>query len=50
MNTLAKNNEVYIKDASQIENITVLRDKGGAAHTSRSPHVLNQVSSHSVCV
>ncbi|KAJ8423241.1 hypothetical protein Cgig2_030094 [Carnegiea gigantea] len=40
--TLAKNNEVYIKDASQIENTTVLRDKGGVAHTSRSPHVLNQ--------
>ncbi|KAJ8429242.1 hypothetical protein Cgig2_026278 [Carnegiea gigantea] len=42
MPTLAKNNEVYIKDASQIENTTVLRYKGGAAHTSRSPHVLNQ--------
>ncbi|KAJ8427893.1 hypothetical protein Cgig2_008511 [Carnegiea gigantea] len=43
--TLAKNNEVYIKDAGQIENTTVLRDKGGAAHTSRSPHVLNQPNS-----
>ncbi|KAJ8428929.1 hypothetical protein Cgig2_001020 [Carnegiea gigantea] len=42
--TLAKNNEVYIKDTGQIENTTVLGDKGGAAHTSRSPHVLNQVS------
>ncbi|KAJ8427761.1 hypothetical protein Cgig2_024305 [Carnegiea gigantea] len=43
--TLAKNNEVYIKDGGQIENTTVLRDKGGAAHTSRSPHVLNQPNS-----
>ncbi|KAJ8428015.1 hypothetical protein Cgig2_014913 [Carnegiea gigantea] len=42
---LAKNNEEYIKDPSQIENTTVLRDKGGAAHTSRSPHVLNQPNS-----
>ncbi|KAJ8424882.1 hypothetical protein Cgig2_017974 [Carnegiea gigantea] len=40
--TLAKNNEVYIKDAGQIENTIVLMDKGGASHTSRSPHVLNQ--------
>ncbi|KAJ8421982.1 hypothetical protein Cgig2_007560 [Carnegiea gigantea] len=47
--TLAKNNEVYIMDAGQIENSTVLRDKGEAAHTSRSPHVLYQVSSRSVC-
>ncbi|KAJ8425573.1 hypothetical protein Cgig2_013919 [Carnegiea gigantea] len=39
-----QNNEVYIKDAGQIENTTVLRDKGEAAYTSRSPHVLNQVS------
>ncbi|KAJ8426168.1 hypothetical protein Cgig2_003189 [Carnegiea gigantea] len=46
--TLAKDNEVYIKDACQIENTTVLTDKGGAAHTSRFPHLLNQLSSHSV--
>ncbi|KAJ8420495.1 hypothetical protein Cgig2_027867 [Carnegiea gigantea] len=47
--TLAKNNEAYIKDADRIENSTVLRDEGGAAHTSRWSHVPNQVSSHSVC-
>ncbi|KAJ8435545.1 hypothetical protein Cgig2_034116 [Carnegiea gigantea] len=41
--TLAKNNEVYIKDAGQIENSTVLRDKSRATHTSRLPHALNQV-------
>ncbi|KAJ8428047.1 hypothetical protein Cgig2_024099 [Carnegiea gigantea] len=29
--------------AGQIETFTVLRDKGGAAHTSRSPHILNQL-------
>ncbi|KAJ8422326.1 hypothetical protein Cgig2_011618 [Carnegiea gigantea] len=38
----AKNNEAYIKDISQIENSTVLRNKGGAAHASRSPHVSQQ--------
>ena len=47
--TSAKNNEAYIKAAGQIKNTTVLRDKGGAAHTSRWSHVPNQVSSQSVC-
>ncbi|KAJ8430159.1 hypothetical protein Cgig2_005521 [Carnegiea gigantea] len=42
MPTLAKNNEVPVKDACQIENPIVVRDKGGAAHTSRSPQVQNQ--------
>ncbi|KAJ8432000.1 hypothetical protein Cgig2_027003 [Carnegiea gigantea] len=42
--TLAKNNEAYIKDVGQIKNTTVLRDKGGAAHISRSSHFLNQAS------
>ncbi|KAJ8433720.1 hypothetical protein Cgig2_004349 [Carnegiea gigantea] len=41
--TLAKNNEAYIKAAGQIKNASVLRDKDGAAHTSRAPHVLNQL-------
>ncbi|KAJ8437811.1 hypothetical protein Cgig2_021353 [Carnegiea gigantea] len=41
---LAKNNEAYVEGACQIENSTILRDKGGATHTSRLPHVLNQVS------
>ncbi|KAJ8435657.1 hypothetical protein Cgig2_015662 [Carnegiea gigantea] len=50
MPILAKNNEAYIKGASQIDNTTVLRDKGGAAHTSTLSHALNQVSSHSVCI
>ncbi|KAJ8438347.1 hypothetical protein Cgig2_015274 [Carnegiea gigantea] len=36
--TSAKNNEAYIKGAAQIENTTVLRDKGGAAHTSSQIH------------
>ena len=49
MPTLAKNNEAYIKDVGQIENTTILRDKGAAAHTSRWSHVPNQVSSQSVC-
>ncbi|KAJ8435632.1 hypothetical protein Cgig2_000298 [Carnegiea gigantea] len=42
MPTLAKNNEVYNKNTGQIKNTTVLRDKGGAAHSSRRSHVLNQ--------
>ncbi|KAJ8424710.1 hypothetical protein Cgig2_025459 [Carnegiea gigantea] len=40
--TSAKNNEAYIKDVGQIENTTILRDKGGAAHTFRWSHVPNQ--------
>ena len=48
MPTSAKNNEAYIKDACEIENTTVSRDKGGAVHTSSWSHVPNQVSSHSV--
>ncbi|KAJ8438197.1 hypothetical protein Cgig2_001915 [Carnegiea gigantea] len=41
---LKENREAYIKDTGQIENSTILRDNGGAIHTSRSLHVVNQVS------
>ncbi|KAJ8433973.1 hypothetical protein Cgig2_033771 [Carnegiea gigantea] len=44
MPTLAKNNEAYIKDASQIKNSTILRDKARASHASRSPPALKQNS------
>jgi len=43
---LCNHNETYIKEASQIENSTVLRDEGGVAPTSRSALVVNQVSWH----
>ncbi|KAJ8441791.1 hypothetical protein Cgig2_009037 [Carnegiea gigantea] len=45
MPTLAKNNEVYVKDVGQIKNTAILRGKGGAAHTSRPPYALNQANS-----
>ncbi|KAJ8433691.1 LOW QUALITY PROTEIN: hypothetical protein Cgig2_030078 [Carnegiea gigantea] len=48
--TLAKNNEVYTNNGGQIENTTILRGKRRAAHTSRSPHVLNFLIARSNCL
>ncbi|KAJ8429026.1 hypothetical protein Cgig2_000373 [Carnegiea gigantea] len=42
---LGKKNDACIKDSGQLENSTVLRDKGGIAPTSRSLNVVNQSNS-----
>ncbi|KAJ8429710.1 hypothetical protein Cgig2_004885 [Carnegiea gigantea] len=43
-NDVEENQRTNTPLAGQIETFTILRDKGGAAHTSRSPLVLNQVT------